>query len=583
MGVGMTWPVAGQARMLGMVLLTLLSLFTPAHADEPAERRVALVIGNGAYQNTAPLANPPHDAGLIGETLTQLGFSLVGGAPLIDADKGQMEQAIREFGRQIQNGAIGLFYYSGHGIQVNGTNYLIPVTANIASDVDVKYELVDVGYVLDEMTHAGNRLNIVILDACRNNPFARKGTRAVSSGLGQVLAPAGTVIGYATQPDNVAADGAGANSPYTSALAQALRQPGLDLFGMFNAVGISVKQATRGQQQPWLAASPVEGKFYFAGEGDGAAQPAADPDTVFWDSVKSSASGDDMRSYLVKFPDGKFADLARRKLLTDCDALAARPSDPDRIGQGVEPQAMDSRRAIAACKLVGDDRRGAFLLGQAFESAAQVDAALGAYRLSADQGYAPAQAALASLLDAGRGAAADPAAAVGWFRKAAEQDHAPSQLALAAHLESGRGIARNEAEALRWYRKAADQGLAEAQAAVGRMIGAGRGAARDEAEALRWYRKAADQGVASAQTRIGEAYAEGTGGVSRDVGEAARWYRKAAEQGDAQAQYDLGWSYQFGLGLPADSRAAVAWYRKAAEQGHAKAKTALATLTGTSE
>lgn len=571
--------------LFGLLLAATVAALLPASAaaDEPGEHRVALVIGNGAYRNTTPLANPPHDAELIAGTLTQLGFTLVGGGPLIDADHTSMEQAIREFGRQLQGGAIGLFYYSGHGIQVNGTNYLIPVTADVARDVDVKYELVDVGFVLDEMTHAGNRLNIVILDACRNNPFGKRGMRSMSSGLGQVVAPAGTVISYATQPDNVAADGSGQNSPYTAALAAALHKPGLDLFGTFNDVGLQVKQATNGQQQPWLAASPVEGQFYFSGAPEAAAaQPPADPDATYWDSIKTSANTADFQDYLTRFPNGQFVGLARRKLLTECDSLAAAPDDPEKIGAGVAPAAMDTHRAIAACHALSGDSRSDYLLGRAYEVAGQFDAAAAAYRQSADQNYGAAQAALAALYDAGRGVGADPAEAVRWYRKAAGQGIPAAETTLGAHYEQGRGIAKDEGEAGRWYRKAADQGYAPAEAALGQLYGSGRGVAHDDAEAVRWYRKAAEQGVILAQTRLGEAYGEGTG-VGRDAGVAIGWYRKAAEQGDAAAQYDLGWCYQFGLGVAADTSNAVLWYRKAAAQGNARAKTALAALTGATE
>lgn len=574
--------------LVGFLLASTIAAMLPLSAaaqdspEQPAERKVALVIGNGAYRNTTPLTNPSHDAQLIGDTLSQLGFSLIGGAPLIDADKATMEQAIREFGRQLQGGAVGLFYYSGHGIQVNGANYLIPVTADVARDVDVKYELVDVGFVLDEMTHAGNRLNIVILDACRNNPFGKRGMRSVSSGLGQVVAPAGTVIGYATQPDNVASDGNGNNSPYTTALAAALHKPGLDLFGMFNDVGLQVKQATSGQQQPWLAASPVEGQFYFSGAPAGAAAPVADPDTVYWETIKSSASSSDFQDYLARFPQGQFVTLAKRKLLTECDALAAAPNDPDKLGAGVAPAAMDTRRAISACRALNGDPRADYLAGRAYEVAGQFDAAAAAYRRSADQDYGAAQAALGALYDTGRGVGADPAEAIRWYRKAAGQGVAAAQMALGMHYEMGRGIGKDEAEAGRWYRKAAEQGYAPAQAALGQLYGAGRGVARDDAEAVRWYRKAADQGIVPAQTRLGEAYSEGNG-VGRDAAEAIRWYRKAAEQGDAAAQYDLGWCYQFGLGIAADTSNAVSWYRKAAAQGNERAKNALSTLTGATE
>jgi uncharacterized caspase-like protein len=238
---------------------------TEAVHEKTVERRVALIIGNGAYRNAPPLGNPPNDARLMAETVRSANFEVVGGQPLINADRPAMERAIREFGQALRGGAVGLFYYSGHGIQVKGSNYLIPVTADVAQESDVKYELLDAGFVLDEMANARNRLNIVILDACRNNPFGDRGLRAVSSGLAQVTAPAGTVLAYATQPGAVASDGTGRHSPYTAALAQAIRQPGLDLFATFNTVGLQVKRTTGGQQQPWLATSPIEGQFYFTG------------------------------------------------------------------------------------------------------------------------------------------------------------------------------------------------------------------------------------------------------------------------------------------------------------------------------
>ncbi len=355
-------------RTLLVVVAVLVGSFD-ARAETTGERRVALVIGNGAYRNAAPLANPTHDAQLIGETLTKLGFTLIGGGPVLDADRPAMESAIREFGRQLQSGAVGLFYYSGHGIQVGGVNYLIPVSADITRDSDVKYELVDIGFVLDEMSNAGNRLNIVILDACRNNPFGRRGTRAMSSGLGQLMAPAGTVIGYATQPDAVAAVGVGQNSPYTAALANSVQKPGMDLFGVFNEVGLEVKQATGGQQQPWVSASPIEGQFYFAGAPAAVSQAPADPDALFWDAIKTSANSADFEDYLKRFPEGQFAGLAKRKVLAACDSLASPNADPAHV-----------QAAVAACQALPGDPRADYLLGTNLEAAGRQTEAATAYR-----------------------------------------------------------------------------------------------------------------------------------------------------------------------------------------------------------
>ncbi|MBF0562284.1 MAG: caspase family protein, partial [Alphaproteobacteria bacterium] len=254
-------PPASAQDNRGVQVLTPSQAATSPSAAA-GEQRVALVIGNGAYQSVPHLANPPGDAQAIAEVLRSAGFDLVGGKALVDLDRFGTEQAIRSFGQKLRGGAIGLFYYAGHGVQINGTNYLVPVSANLATETDVKYELVDVNYVLDEMVQAGNRLNVVILDACRNNPFGGRGLRAVSGGLAQMQAPSGTVISYATQPGNVAADGANGHSPFTEALVTSIREPGRTVFEMFNDVGVSVKKKTGGTQQPWLATSPIEGQFY---------------------------------------------------------------------------------------------------------------------------------------------------------------------------------------------------------------------------------------------------------------------------------------------------------------------------------
>jgi len=340
----------GRGLLFCIALLTAVPAFAASRdiVTTPAgEKRVALVIGNGAYKNISPLANPPNDAQLMAQTLSAVGFELVGGKALIDADKATTERAIRDFGRALAGGAVGLFYYAGHGVQVNGANYLIPVAANVTGEADIKYELVDAGFVLDEMSNAGNRLNIVILDACRNNPFGGRGLRAVSSGLAQVTAPAGTVISYATQPGNVASDGVGGNSPYTSALADAVKMQGADLFETFNTVGLKVKQVSGGKQQPWLATSPVEGKFYFAGLPASATVtpsqntgPTFDPRALelsFWDSIKTSANLADYKAYLEQFPTGQFAGLASLRI-KDIEAASTQQTQVASAGQLVSAE-----------------------------------------------------------------------------------------------------------------------------------------------------------------------------------------------------------------------------------------------------
>jgi hypothetical protein len=246
-------------RTLALTLLLWLAVAAPA----AAEKRIALVIGNSSYQNVTRLDNPRSDAALMAETLGSLGFTLVGGRAQLDLDKPAMDIAVQNFGRQVQGADVALFYYAGHGVQVSGANYLVPVGANPTREADVDFQMVDVNLVLRQMQGSGTRLNMVILDACRNNPFGARGLRASDGGLAQMRAPEGTLISYATQPGNVAQDGSDGHSPFTRALASTIRLAGLDIFQTFNQVGLAVKRETGGSQQPWVSSSPIDGTFYF--------------------------------------------------------------------------------------------------------------------------------------------------------------------------------------------------------------------------------------------------------------------------------------------------------------------------------
>jgi hypothetical protein len=224
-----------------------------------AEPRIALVIGNGGYAE-GRLNNPVNDARDMAAALRQLGFEVLSGE---DRTRRQMEDQIREFGRKIRRGGVGMFYFAGHGVQVAGNNYLIPVGAEINGEAEVRYEAVDVGFVLAQMEDAQNRLNIVVLDACRNNPFARS-FRSSARGLASIDAPVGTLIAYATAPGRTASDGGGSrNGLYTKELLSAMQSPGLRIEDIFKRVRTEVRRQSNNQQVPWEASS-IEGDFYFS-------------------------------------------------------------------------------------------------------------------------------------------------------------------------------------------------------------------------------------------------------------------------------------------------------------------------------
>ena len=331
---------AGRRMLL---LGPVLALAFPAWAQ--GQRRVALVIGNGAYKAVPPLDNPARDARLIATTLEKLGFSLVGGGAQLDLDRAAMGRAIRSFGQQLGPNAVAVFYYSGHGLQIEGQNYLVPVTAEPQSAADADFELVEVGVVLRQMEQANSSLNLIILDACRNNPFGGRGLRGIATGLAEMRIPRGTIISYATQPGGVARDGpAGGDSPYSAALAEALQTSGIDVFRMFNLVGLKVRQATGQTQTPWVSSSPIDGEFYLAGAPAPAAAippaPGSNPEVVFWQSVQNSGNVAELEDYLRRFPDGVFAGLARSRIET---LKSAQREEAAR--KAAEQRAAQARRA----------------------------------------------------------------------------------------------------------------------------------------------------------------------------------------------------------------------------------------------
>jgi Caspase domain len=225
-------------------------------------RRIALVVGNSRYASS-PLTNPANDAELLATTLKDLGFEV---RLLKNGDQVAMKRAIQEFGATLEKAgadSVGLFYYAGHGVQLNGLNYLIPVGANIDRDADVEIEAVSADWVLEQMRYARNRLNFVILDACRNNPFVRS-SRSADRGLAKMDAPAGVLIAYSTAPGDVAADGAGNNSPYSEALARAMRSSDEPAELMFKQARDEVRRVTAERQTPWEASSLTGENFYFA-------------------------------------------------------------------------------------------------------------------------------------------------------------------------------------------------------------------------------------------------------------------------------------------------------------------------------
>lgn len=233
------------------------SLKTMTKVSGENRPRIALVVGNGSY-SSSPLKNPANDARAMAVSLRQLGFVV---DERTNLNYLELNKSIEAFGRKLKSGGIGLFYYAGHGMQVQGNNYLIPVDAKIDDENEVRFKAVDAGLVLAKMEQARSDVNIVILDACRDNPFSRS-FRSASRGLASMDAPSGTFIAYATAPGKTAADGGGKNGLYTAELIRVLETPGLTLEQVFKRTLKAVREKSGNKQIPWMA-SNLEGEFFF--------------------------------------------------------------------------------------------------------------------------------------------------------------------------------------------------------------------------------------------------------------------------------------------------------------------------------
>jgi hypothetical protein len=308
-----------QSGTLVVLTLALLAVFAITSPTARAEKRVALIIGNSAYP-MAPLRNPINDARAMAKALNQLGFEVMLRTNL--SQRG-MIGALRDFGARLGRDGEAVFYFSGHGMQVKGRNYLIPVDADIRGEDEVPYMSLDMAQVLDKLEASRSRANIVILDACRNNPFVRT-FRSGRMGLAQMDAPVGTLIAFATAPGSEARDGDGEFGTYTRHLLQHLPAPGLPVELVFRRVREGVTAETKDRQVPWESSS-LKGDFFFNADAVAATQqrtPATraqsvDPATIelaFWNSIKDSTNPADFDAYLKRYPSGSFTGLAQNRV-----------------------------------------------------------------------------------------------------------------------------------------------------------------------------------------------------------------------------------------------------------------------------
>ncbi len=311
-----------------LVALVLIMTSMPAMA----EKRVALVIGNSNYIHANPLPNTLNDAADMSAKLAALGFQVTTGK---DLSLEALRLKVREFIRQLDGADIAMLFYAGHGLQVNGTNYMVPIDAALATEDDVGFEALPMESVLTPMERA-SKVNLIFLDACRDNPLARNlsrsmGTRSASvgQGLARIGSGVGTLIAFSTQPGNVALDGSGRNSPFATAILKYLGTPGQDITRDLVMARRDVIAATGGKQVPWDNSS-LTGDVILMPAPEAAATPDSSVELVMWDSIKNESAASFFEKYLERFPAGQFAELARLK-------IANSPKAVDRTTAPVPP------------------------------------------------------------------------------------------------------------------------------------------------------------------------------------------------------------------------------------------------------
>ena len=317
------------------------------------ERRLALVVGAADYKNVPRLENALSDARAVAAALQRVGFEVV---TVLDPDRAALETAVRQLGQRAQGADAALFFYAGHALEVGGRNWLLPVSADIQSALDLRFEAMDLESVLEQLA-TGARFSLMFIDACRDNPFRNKlgaGQRALATrGLARMEAAVGTLIAFATGPGRVAADGTSGNSPFSTSLLRHIEKPGLEIRKLMGLVRGEVRKATNGRQIPWEN-SALEGDFFFKpAPKQGQAQPAGGQptrnlDALFWDSVRNSTNASDMRAYLARFPNGVFAELARSRLARlEQPSTPRQATPPVSANTPVPPPAPDAAAAPA--------------------------------------------------------------------------------------------------------------------------------------------------------------------------------------------------------------------------------------------
>ncbi|MCB1445635.1 MAG: SEL1-like repeat protein [Rhizobiaceae bacterium] len=577
-------------RLPILVIFAAVVSFSSNAAE--AAKRVALLIGNQDYKATTPLRNPANDVELMRKTLKDAGFDEVDVA--LDVDLVGMKKALRAFEDKAYGSDVAVLYYSGHGIEMGGTNYLIPTDAVLRSDRDVEDEALALERA-ERSLNGATRLKLVILDACRNNPFletmqASTGTRTVQKGLAKVEPEgADTLVAYASRAGTVALDGAGLNSPFAQALAKYIAQPGVDIRIALGQVRDEVVKVTQRKQEPFVYGSLGGAQIYLSIKElnvtvnnnnttdktetkkeevapNGISSAAAD-----WQNIKDLADKELLEAFIAKHgADPVYKMLAEKKLKLIAEAEAKADVSADQIAW----EALKGSTDVAAIKRFMERYPESRFKGEAEQAIASLAPAQNQSVVSSDMKDTPASRDCYLL-------AAEPQSMTGfpgvYLTKidakraltacAQAVNENPEDAMLINLLGRAHEADRNYTEARRNYTKASELGNLYAATNLGWFSVYGIDGPVNVEEGKKAFEKAAISGNHAAQASLAFLYRDGYGGTEQNNAEAIRWYEKAAEQGNATALGNLGWFYREGVGIQKDYQKSLGYYRRGADAG----------------
>ncbi|MEP3475776.1 MAG: caspase family protein [Hyphomicrobiales bacterium] len=506
--------------LLPLFLIGLMLSSTTMQANA-SQKRVALIMGISNYTHATQLPNPVQDATKLASVLSNLGFDVTLRTNLGIND---MRSEVRNFANKADTAEVALVYFAGHGIEMSGKNYLIPNDAELRRDRDLEHEALTLNLVSNALEGA-KRLRIIMLDACRNNPFSAQmklsgnRTRSVSRGLAAVEPVGDSLIVYASKHGTVAEDGEGSNSPFAEALVKTLPTPGLEISLMFRRVRDQVMKATNRRQQPFVYGSISGKEFYFKQSIKienkvviNNNNPQITSACSIWPQIATTATKAQVKAFLSECHEGIFYRLAKARLKELKGSAVATLTTP-KVDLSTPKKSHEPAEDLYLRAKNYQNGTGGFKK--------DMKKALSIYMQAANQGHAK------SMTD------------VGWMN------------------ENGFGTPRNYHVALEWYQKAADKGESMAMNNLGWMYTNGTAVEKNYTKAIHYYKKAIALGEPLSMTNLGWMYETGKG-VATNYYEAFKYYKQAADAGDLQGLHNTGWMYAAGRGTKQN-------YKKGAE------------------